>query len=445
MILPGEIHPGVHRRGAALLIVLLALSVAVTVLVGLQAVSFRQAASGRETVARLRSSWAARAGVEATLARMERSLNAGAAGTAFAEADDMNAVATGEVDQATWSIAHDDLREERAGPADPHAKINVNLMTQEDLMLLDGMTEDVAQAIIDWIDEDDSPQPLGAEEGYYSTLPSPYEPRNAPIPTLIELELVAGVTSEQLRGEDWNLNGRLDPNEDDGDLSWPPDNGDGVLDAAWSAYITASSVEPGLSGGGSGEQRLYLLNTSTEELVSRVPSIDVGQATVILDYASRAGVYLEDFVSTPLSTIAASSPGLPTTIRNLTNQQLTDLLAACTLWDPASYPEPGRLNLNTVRRETLDYIAALPAGLADSLIVARDGNASGFTSVLDLLEVPAMTPSRVAQLARTLGVEPGAYVITSRGRDTASGVETTMTVTVERRTLPAPLTEVRTR
>jgi DNA uptake protein ComE-like DNA-binding protein len=396
-------------------------------------------------VARLRSYWAARAGIEATLARLERSLDAGAAGTAFAESDDMNAVATGEVDGGTWSIAHDDLREERAGPADPHAKINVNLMTQDDLMLLDGMTEDVAQAIIDWIDEDDSPQPLGAEEGYYSTLASPYEPRNAPIPSLIELELAAGVTSDQLRGEDWNLNGRLDPDEDDGDISWPPDNGDGVLDAGWSAHITASSAEPGLSGSGGGELRLYLVNAATEDLVSRVPSIDVGQATVILDYASRAGVYLEDFISTPLSTIARSSPGLPATVRNLTNEQIEDVLAACTLWDPASYPTPGRLNLNTVRRETLDYIAALPAGLADSLMVARDGNASGFTSVLDLLEVPAMTPNRVAQLARILGVESGAYVITSRGRDTASGVQTTITVTVERRALPAPLVEVRTR
>lgn len=433
------------RRGAALLVVLLALAVAATVLSGLQAISFRQAASGRETVARLRSYWAARAGVEATLARLERSLDAGAAGTAFAEADDMNAVATGEVDGGTWSIAHDALREERDGPADPHAKINVNLMSQDDLMLLEGMTEDVAQAILDWIDDDDSPQPLGAESGYYSSLPSPYEPRNAPILSLFELELVAGVTPEDLRGEDWNLNGRLDPNEDDGDVSWPPDNGDGLLDAGWSANITAASAEPGIADSGGGERRLYLLDATTEELVSRVPTIDVGQATVILDYASRSGAFLEDLVSTTLSQIAQSSPGLPPTVRNLTNDQLSDLLGACTLWDPDGAPQPGRVNLNTVRRETLDYIASLNAGLADALLVARDGNASGFTSVVDLLEVPAMTPNRVAQLARILGVEPGAYVITSRGRDAASGVETTISVTVERRGLPAPLTEVRTR
>ena len=36
---------------------------------------------------------------------------------------------------------------------------------------------------------------------------------------------------EFVRGEDWNLNGRLDPNEDDGDISYPPDNSDGKLDA----------------------------------------------------------------------------------------------------------------------------------------------------------------------------------------------------------------------
>lgn len=434
-----------HRRGVALLVVLLALSIAVTVVAGLQAVSYRQAASAREVVARYRAQWAARAGVEETLARLERSLDAGAPPTAYSDADEMAAVATGEVQDATWSIASDLLGEERAGPEDPHAKININLMSRDDLLLLPRMTEDVADAILDWIDADDEPQPLGAEEGYYSTLPSPYAPRNGPMQSLFELELVAGVTREDVRGEDWNLNGRLDPDENDGDLSYPPDNADGALDAGWSAHITASSVEPTLSAGGGGETRLDAVTTTTEDLISRVPTIDPAQAQVILAQLSQPGAYLEDLVNTPLSQIAQSFAGLPTSVRNLTNDQLRDLFAAATIWQPGGVPQPGRVNVNTVPRETLDYISALPAGLSDALIAARDGNASGFTSVIDLLNVPAMTPRRVAQLSRILCVEPGAYVIVSRGRDTASGVEVTLRAVVHKSTLPVPLTGVRTR
>ena len=435
------------RRAVALIVVLLAMSVAVTVLAGLQAVSFRQAASGRETAARFRAYWAARAGVEATLARLEQSLDAGESGAGYAELDAMLSAASGELDGASWSITHDALRETRDGPADPHSKINVNLMSADDLMLLSGMSEDVADAILDWIDEDDSPRPLGAEEGYYSQLASPYAPRNGPVTSLRELELAAGVTPEDVRGEDWNLNGRLDPNEDDGDETHPPDNADGVLDAGWSAIITASSVEPALDGGesaGGGQLRVDLLEAETEELVSRISSLDVGQATVILDYGSREGSRVEDLISTSLQQIAQQSSGLPATVRNLNDQQLRELLASCTVDDPTGPPRPGRINLNTVRRETLDYVSALPAALADALLVARDASPTGFESLMDLLEVPAMSRQRLTRLSSIIGVEPGAYVISSLGRDNATGTEAEVVVKVLRSSLPVPIVEVRT-
>ena len=42
-----------------------------------------------------------------------------------------------------------------------------------------------------------------------------------------ELALVNGATYEVLYGEDANMNGVLDPNEDDGEESAPTDNSDG--------------------------------------------------------------------------------------------------------------------------------------------------------------------------------------------------------------------------
>lgn len=53
-------------------------------------------------------------------------------------------------------------------------------------------------AIIDWIDRDDNPQPAGAEAGYYA-LQTPMEYcKNAPFDTLDELALVAGFSPKEV-------------------------------------------------------------------------------------------------------------------------------------------------------------------------------------------------------------------------------------------------------
>jgi type II secretory pathway component PulK len=71
------------------------------------------------------------------------------------------------------------------------------------LLRLPGMTENIADAILDWMDGDSESRQMGAEADYYSALMVPYGPRNA-VPTSIEeLLLVKGVTRELLFGVDW--------------------------------------------------------------------------------------------------------------------------------------------------------------------------------------------------------------------------------------------------
>lgn len=429
-------------RAFALVIVLLSLSVLTMILAGVQAVSFRQAASGRETLARLRAHWAARAGVESTLARLEATLQSGVAGSAYAVPDDMIQAATGGVEGASWRLSHGrtgDEAEQRDGPADPHAKVNINRMTANDLLQLRNMTEDVADSILDWVDDDDTPNALGAEAGYYSQLPSPYEPRNGPMRSLYELELVAGVESDLVRGEDWNLDGVLDPNEDDGDESWPPDNSDGALDAGWSAHVTASSWEPALAV--SGQPKLDLSQATSDDVIGRVTTLDALQAQTILDYAARSGTRLEDLISTNLSQIA----GQNSAVRNLRDDQLRALFDECVFDDPAGEPTPGRININTVTRETLDYVTAISPGVADALILARDAAPTGFTNMMDLLEVPAMTPRRLTTYSAYLTVEACSYVIACTGRDEASGIESRLVCVVSAGVLPVSIVEQRAR
>ncbi|HET6425139.1 MAG TPA: hypothetical protein VFG20_15740 [Planctomycetaceae bacterium] len=140
----------------------------------------------------------------------------------------------------------------RYGLMDESAKLNVNLIAnlvpdeneaRFALMGLPGMTEPVADAILDWVDADDNVRQNGAELETYESRNPPYSAKNGPIDTLEELLLVEGVTPELLFGEDANRNGLLDPNENDGDVSLPLDNADGVLQLGWSAFLTANSRE----------------------------------------------------------------------------------------------------------------------------------------------------------------------------------------------------------
>lgn len=111
------------------------------------------------------------------------------------------------------------------------------------LAQIPGMTETIASSILDWIDSDSERRPGGAESADYLAMGLPYEARNAPMKSIEELLQIQGVTPELFYGEDANMNGILDPNEDDGEASRPSDNGDGVLDRGWRSLFTVSARE----------------------------------------------------------------------------------------------------------------------------------------------------------------------------------------------------------
>ncbi len=130
------------------------------------------------------------------------------------------------------------------GFVDEAAKLNINTATLEMLKALPGMTEEFAAAIIDWRDTDDDVTPGGAESSAYAQKKPACKAKNAPFESVGELALVNGATREILYGEDANLNGALDPNEDDSGTNLPADNGDGKLDGGILSYVTVFSREP---------------------------------------------------------------------------------------------------------------------------------------------------------------------------------------------------------
>jgi len=106
------------------------------------------------------------------------------------------------------------------------------------------MTDELLDCLLDYRDRDDEVRPLGAEQEYYDQLAWPYLIKNGPLATVEELLLVKGFNGSIVYGEDANLNGVLDANEDDGEESFPPDDGDGELDRGLKGLVTAGSYEP---------------------------------------------------------------------------------------------------------------------------------------------------------------------------------------------------------
>lgn len=177
-----------------------------------------------------------------------------------------------------FSIVADDPTEDedyiRLGITDEASKLNLNTATEAQLTILltavaaveesedeeeGGTVEEIVNAILDWRDADQSPRKEGGgtEGDFYRTLPKPYRVKNGPFDTVEELLLVKGVTGQVLYGEDWDRNGLLTPNEDDGDETFPLDNQDGELGRGIYPYLTVYSSEPNTSN--ANRPRVYLM------------------------------------------------------------------------------------------------------------------------------------------------------------------------------------------
>jgi DNA uptake protein ComE-like DNA-binding protein len=176
--------------------------------------------------------------------------------------------------------------QQRFGVVDEAGKINLNALVALDstgkvahdvLIKLPNMTEEIVDAIIDWIDADDEPQPNGAENLYYGGLIPSYRCKNGPLDSLEELLLVRGVTKELLFGNDRNRNGLSDSDEDDA-----------AFDPGWSAYLTVYSRE--LNRDLEAQPRIYLNDRDLNGLYDKLTAA-VGDelATWIVAYRLYSG------------------------------------------------------------------------------------------------------------------------------------------------------------
>ena len=147
------------------------------------------------------------------------------------------------VGEATaWFIGRNDRQNHGMyaawGLVDEGSKLNLNVVTYEMLLNLPRITPEVAAAIVDWRDDNDDVTENGVESDWYLRQNPPYYAKNTNYDTVGELRLVAGMDLDLLFGEDANLNGIVDLNENDSDTSMPFDNQDSRLDAGYMEYFT---------------------------------------------------------------------------------------------------------------------------------------------------------------------------------------------------------------
>ena len=351
------------------------------------------------------------------------------------------------------------------GISDEESRLNINQASAEELTKLYRMTPDVVAAIIDFRDADNTVLPGGAEAEYYASLQPPYIPRNGPFQTLRELAMVRGISRELLLGEDANQNGLLDPEEDDGNISEPPDNRDGILDAGWSGLLTLNSSVRSVSA--SGQDRVNV-QSADEKALGAVPGISADLAKAIVAYRGQnkldtladlldvSAVRQQNQVN-PLETAAEvnqagpSSPGSrgspvrtgrgdapgqqpgnsggqPTGPKLVSEDLLMEIADDVTAGD-SNQSQAGAININTASPAVLECLPGLGKELAQAIVSHRK-SAGFFPNIAGLLKVPGMNREIFKQVAQKVSARSETFRILSEGKVTSTGARKRIQVTV---------------
>ncbi|MCL5278752.1 MAG: type II secretion system protein GspK [Planctomycetes bacterium] len=421
-------NSGRDNQGMILIAVLwmIAVMTALAAIVGQTSrLNMKMAASATDEV---RCKWACRAGTENAIAVLTEDLkDSDSLLDLWSDNDeDFNDV---ELERCRYTVR----------VTDEAGKLNINTVTKDQLMALPYMEEYIADAILDWRDGDDEPRTQGVEAGYYENLLVPYKIRNGPLRTIRELLQVKGVTEDLLYGEDTNLNGQLDANEKDRELSPPLDNGDEVLDQGWIAFLTCYSYEKNVDA--AGNARVNINQADQKKLESDL-GLSSAQAKWIVD--NRGGGYksIADLLndkSPKTSSGQSSAPGQNQAepIDWQTFGQIADKITVS-----GEQKILGRVNINTAPREVL---VALFGGddqaeqLAHTVMANRSSLMYGFQSIAELLDQQGMTLEKFKALAEQITVRSDVYTIRCFATAQTSGARMQTECVVDRGQTPCAI------
>ena len=296
----------------------------------------------------------------------------------------------------------------RYGLEDESTKLNLRWVLQVDLdqpgygrlilMRLPGVTEDIADSILDWIDGSSyDPREYGAKDEYYMSLDPPYYTRMGIPDSLDELLLVRGVTPKLLYGIDWNRNGIIDLGEPDEFTLDEYDVTDGSLNLGLISYLTLDSRESMLTP--EGYRKINVNLEDLEELRTLLEETEVFEDSwidYIISFRQNTGQQAEQSNDASVGDIVSGLLGGGTTGATTTNtdgkiNSLLDLVGGTgspfaddpdemNEYGPILYdyltisdtPIVGRININQASRTVLELFVGQEDELTDAAITSAE-------------------------------------------------------------------------
>lgn len=289
------------------------------------------------------------------------------------------------------------------GLVDESSKLDLNApwLTVDLLMNLPGMTTELAAAILDWRDADSEVNAAGgAEDETYQRRSPAYHCKNGPFESVEELRLVNGALLDAVYGEDANLNGVLDPNENDADGSVPMDNRDGRLDYGMFEHFTVYSRQATLDQYGSNRLAVSTLNTAAgrSNLLSTLNTVGVGNAQEIVDRVQGANI------SSILHFYIASQ---------MAEEDFLKLEPSLTMTNT------GCVNVNSASEAVLSCVPGIGLENAPTLVTARRSNAGRLKSIAwvkDALEQQVAIQAGPYLIGRTYNFSADIAAVGHNGR-----------------------------
>ena len=255
------------------------------------------------------------------------------------------------------------------GLVDEASKVNLNYTTASNFQNLPQMTVSTAAAMFDWQSTNTTPSTDGAKSETYSIMQPPYNCKNGPYETIDELRLVYGLNMDLLYGEDGNLNGALDPNENDGMKLPPADNANGTLDPGLFEYTTTWTHETTI--GTNGITRVVVTNLQGLQalMASNFPTLSMGPFA-----AAKA--------SSPRGGAPPAPPAVPTSVMDF---YLKAGMSQSDFQQVEPYllnPNPaGMININTATATALGCINGIGSNMAPQVLTYRQSNPPQFPSI----------------------------------------------------------------
>jgi len=320
------------------------------------------------------------------------------------------------------------------GLVDEASKLNLNMAASNPVALsnqliwLPRMTVDLTQAILDWVNTNDT----GPTVTYYVMQQPSYQCKCGPFETVDELRLLYSADMDTLVGEDANRNGILDPNETDA-------NQNGMLDPGVLEYVTVYSREPNTNTSNVDLSRLNsdpsqlshltsLLETNFGTVRAQAILVQLGLKTVVsvsVPSQSSGGGRSSGSAASSSSGSAGGGPSasvmgavsfaspLQFYVRSKMTATEFALIATNLTTTNSSYIS-GRVNVNTASAAVLTCLLGGDTGAAQQLVSYRQSNPNGLTSIAWVIDALGQSYGTDLQT-----LEAGDYITTQSYQYTA--------------------------